>query len=106
MPDGMFWQRTCIVFFFGTYVLSKLVISFPFDPVAGWQTSEQIFSGLIITENEQRKGNSWQPPVDLQGVHPKTLIHAWSVRQEDSQECFKEKSKVHNPILHALLKDR
>jgi len=54
--------------------------------------SEHIFSAVIITENEQRKWNSWQPLIDLQEIHPKTLIHAWSVRQKDSQECLKRSS--------------
>ena len=86
--------------------LDKLVVGFPLHPVARGQTTEQQLSDLIVAENKERERNGRQPPVDLEGIHPQTLVHARSIGQEDCQEGLKQESKVHDPVLHALLEYR
>merc|ERR1712203_1313409 len=54
---------------------SNLVVGLPFDPVACWQATEEIFSRLIIAENKDR----------------------------ERQGSFKEETEVHEPIAHSLL---
>jgi len=83
-----------------------LVVSLPFDPVAPGQCPEQELPGLIIAEDEHREGDGREPPSELQWVHPKTFVHAWSIAQEGSQAGLKDKTKVQEPVLHALLEYR
>ena len=83
-----------------------LVVGFTFNPVARGQTSEQKLPAFIIDKDDEGEWQGRQPPVDLQGVHPKTLVHARSVGQESGQSSLEEETKVEDPVGHALLEDR
>ena len=61
-----------------------LVVGFPFHPVARGQSSEKEFSDFVIGEDKDRERNSREPPPELQGVHPETLVHTRSVGKEGS----------------------
>ena len=45
----------------------------------------------INLPDQDRKWNSWQPPIDFQGVHPQTFVHARSIGQNTGQSCKGEK---------------
>ena len=80
----------------------KLVVSFSLNKVARGQTTEQHFSDFIISENKEGERNGRQPPVDFEGIHPQTLIHARSVTQKGSKKSFKDQSKVEHVVSQAL----
>ena len=54
-----------------------------------------IYIFIILREinlpDQDRKWNSWQPPIDFQGVHPQTFVHARSIGQNTGQSCKGEK---------------
>ena len=83
-----------------------LVVGLPLHPGAGAVAAEEILPALIVDEDEDREGEGGKPPVDVQRVHPETLVHARTVGQEGGQESFEAKSKVQHAILHALLEHR
>ena len=56
---------------------SNLVVGLPFDPIACWQATEEIFSCLIIAENKDWEGQGRNPPPEFQWVHTETLVHTW-----------------------------
>ena len=86
------------------YAMDALVVGFHLNP-SPRRLSENPFANLIKDKDEQGKGNSWEPPVDLQRVHLQTLVHSWSVAQESCQGSFKQEAKVHDPVCHSLLED-
>merc|ERR1719348_2307970 len=69
-----------------------------------------ILSGYILRPlsipDHKGERHGREPPVDLEWVHPQTLVHTRGVGQEGCQGSFKAKTKVHEMILHALLEDR
>ena len=83
----------------------SLIISFLLDPSSG-VTSQKELSALIVNEDDEGEGESWEPPVELQRVHSQSLVHARGVGQESGQKGFEDKTKVHEPVLHSLLEHR
>ena len=69
-------------------------------------TSEQKLSCLIIAEDEDGEGDGWDPPVEVERVHPQALVHPRSVGEEGGQAGLEEETKVEEMILHSLLEDR
>merc|ERR1739838_133461 len=90
---------------FSGSLLLNLIVCFLLDPSTRVAT-EQVLSGLVVAEDEDGEGDCGQPPVDLQRVHPQTLIHSGRVREDGSKNCFEDEAKVHEVILHALLEHR
>ena len=82
-----------------------LVIGFTFDPASGRQRSKNVFPGLVVDQDEERKWQRREPPVKLQRVHAQSLIHARSVGEDSSQHGLKEETKVEDPVSHALGED-
>jgi len=82
-----------------------LIVGLVLDPSSGI-ASEQEFPGLVITEDEEGEWHGGQPPVDLQGVHPQALVHAWGVGKEGSKESLENETEIHEVILHSLLEYR
>lgn len=82
-----------------------LIVSFALDPSSG-VSSEQVLPALIVHKDEKGEGECRQPPVEVQRVHSQTLVHTGAVGQERCQHSLKDESKVHEPILHALLEHR
>ena len=80
----------------------SLIISFLLDPSSG-VTSQQELSGFIVDKDNEGKGQGREPPVELQGVHSQSLVHARGVGQESGQDGFKDETEVHEPVLHSLL---
>ena len=86
--------------------LGLLVVSLSLDPAAWRLTSEQKLSGLIVAEDEDGEGDGWDPPVEVERVHPQALVHARAVGEEGSQAGLEEETEVEEMILHSLLEDR
>ena len=61
------------------YIFMILVVSFLCNPALKTSASKDCLSGLIVAEDKDREWKSWNPPVDLEGVHAKTLVHAGSI---------------------------
>ena len=80
-----------------------LVVSLPLDPGARSVATEESLPALVIHEDEEGEGEGGQPPVDVQRVHPQTLVHPGAVGEEDGQTGLEDEAKVHEPVLHALL---
>ena len=55
-----------------------LIISLLFNP-SSWVSPEEELPCLIITEDEDGERNGWQPPVEVERVHPEPLVHARAV---------------------------
>ena len=68
-------------------------------------TSEQELPGLVIAEDEDGEWDGRDPPVEVQRVHPQTLVHARSVGQEGGQTGLEKETEVEEMILHSLLED-
>ena len=85
-----------------TKMLPILVVSLMLHPSTGIGT-ENRFSRFVIAEDEDGERKSWQPPVELEGIHSETLVHARAVGQETSKGSLEEETKVHEPIEHSLL---
>merc|ERR1719394_326842 len=83
-----------------------LVVGLLGNPGLESSSTEDGLSSFIIDENKERERHSWNPPVDFERVHTKTLVHTWSVAKDNSQESLKAETKVHEPILHSLLEYR
>ena len=82
-----------------------LVVGLPLDPGSGTVPSQQILSALIVDEDKKREGHGWDPPVDVERVHPQSLVHARGVGEEGSEDGLEAETKVHEVILHTLLED-
>ena len=54
------------------------IVSLGLDPAAGVPPEKEL-PGLVVAEDEDGEGDGRQPPVDLEGVHPETLVHAGGV---------------------------
>ena len=67
---------------------------------------EDILACLIVAEDEKGEGKRREPPVELERVHPETLVHARSVAEEGGKECLENQAEVEHGILHTLLEDR
>ena len=80
-----------------------LVVSLPLDPRSGSVATEESLPALVIDEDEKGEGEGGKPPVDVQRVHPKTLVHARGVGQESGQNGLEYEAKVHEVVLHPLL---
>ena len=61
---------------------------------------------FIKNEDQDREGNGWEPPVDLQRIHLQPFVHARSVGQESSKTSFKDQTKGQDVISHSLLEKR
>ena len=83
-----------------------LIVGLSLNPRACRLASQQELSGLVIAEDEDGEWDGWDPPVEVQRVHPQTLVHTRSVGQEGSQEGLEEETEVEEMILHSLLEDR
>ena len=81
------------------------IVSLALDPSAR-VASEQELSGLIVAEDEDGEGDGREPPVDLERVHPQTLVHPRGVREDGCKAGLEAKPKVHEVVLHALLEHR
>ena len=82
------------------FVLS--IVGLFFYP-ASWVASEQELPRLVVAEDQDGEGKGRQPPVEVERVHPETLVHARTVGEEDGQAGLEDQAKVHEPVLHALL---
>ena len=87
------------------YVL-WLVIGFTFNPAARWEVSHSVLAAFIIDKNGSWEGQSREPPVEFQGVHSQTFVHARCVGGEGSKASLKDKTKIKEIIIHALLHHR
>lgn len=56
-----------------------LVVGLSLQPSSMRLVTQDVFTALIVDEDEQREWKGWQPPVELQGVHTQALVHARSV---------------------------
>jgi len=90
----------------GRFCCFSLIVSLLADPAVGAAGTEDGLSGFIIAEDEQGEWQSWEPPVEVQWVHSETLVHAWGVAQEGCESSLKDKAKVQEVVLHALLEYR
>ena len=81
---------------------SLLVVGLSLDPGARWKAPHGVLAALIIDENSCTERQGWKPPVELEGVHAKALVHPWSVRQEGSQASLKDQTKVEEVVFHSL----
>lgn len=63
----------------------RLVVGFLFDPVAWCVVSEQVLSGFVVDEDEEREWHWDQPPVPLEWVHSEGNIGTWHVSQDSGQ---------------------
>ena len=73
------------------------VVCFLFNPSSRISPQDE-FSYLIVNKNQNRKRNGWKPPIELQGVHAQTLVHAWSVAKKSCKGSLKAKSKIKHVI--------
>ena len=62
-------------------MIDSLVVGFSFNPAARWQGSKDVLAALVVHENEKGKGHGRCPPLQFQGVHAKTLVHACKIKQ-------------------------
>ena len=103
----MLWTRSHLNRKAGVTIISSLmrflVVGLPLDPGAGSVATEESLPALVIDEDEKREGQGRKPPVDVQRVHPETLVHAGSVGQNGGKNCLEDETEVHEVILHTLL---
>ena len=84
---------------------SVLVIGLMLNP-SSRIVSQDPLSDLIKDKDQNGKWHSREPPRDGKRVHFQALVHSRCVGEESCQDSFKENSKVHHIIHHALLEDR
>merc|ERR1719481_427959 len=65
--------------------------------------SEQELPALVVDEDEEGEGKGREPPVELERVHPQSLVHSRGIGKESSQNGLENKTEVHEVILHSLL---
>jgi len=58
--------------------ISFLIVGFILYPTTRIP-AENESAALVIDEDEGGEGQSWEPPIELQRVHSKTLVHPWGV---------------------------
>ena len=80
-----------------------LVVGLPLDPGSRSVATEKSLPALIIDEDEKGEGHGRKPPVDVQRVHPETLVHARSVGQHGGKNSLEDETEVHEVVLHTLL---
>lgn len=95
-----------LAFIFGEARAGSLVVGLLLDPVAWSVVSDEVFSGLVVDEDEKRKWHWYQPPVPLEWVHSEGNIGTWHVGQDGSQKSLLEQTGDHDLVSHTLLEDR
>ena len=61
----------------------RSVVSLALYPAAGVAPQQEL-SRLVVAEDQDGEGDGGQPPVELERVHPQTLVHARGVGKEGS----------------------
>ena len=79
--------------------------SYLLNPSSGVAPEKEL-PGLIVAEDEDREGDSGQPPVEFEWVHPQALVHARGVGEDAGKHSLEDQPEVHEVILHALLEHR
>jgi len=85
-------------------VVVCLIVGLLFDP-ATWMFPNDIFSDLVVDQDDDHEGHGRQPPHELQWVHVQALVEAWCVAERSRQACLEEKTEIQHVIGHSLLEE-
>merc|ERR1711994_871980 len=66
-------------------MISRSIVSLVLNPPSRVAAKQEL-PGLVVAEDQKGEWQGWQPPVDLQGVHPQALVHAGRVGQDGGEE--------------------
>merc|ERR1719193_1677966 len=101
---GLFFETCLAAFLSYTPGMDKGLRMYPL--YFNWWVPAIPFSILIFCYDEDGERDGWDPPVEVERVHPQTLVHPRGVGEEGSQTGLKEETEVEEMILHSLLEDR